>query len=68
MMRVTGTEGYGDEGEALARHYESLTFAGRDAAALAARGHKVVAVEPTPELRHFRTKASPASVNPLDGR
>ena len=25
---------------------------GRDAAALAARGHRVVAVEPTPELRH----------------
>lgn len=25
---------------------------GRDAAALAARGHRVIAVEPTPELRH----------------
>lgn len=70
-----GTEGYGENAEALAGQYESITFAevhrqtlhlypapparvadigagtGRDAAALAAMGHDVLAVEPTAELR-----------------
>jgi SAM-dependent methyltransferase len=73
--RPSGTEGYGETADALAKHYESVSFAdvhreilplipatpsrvldvgagtGRDAAALAALGHAVVAVEPTPELR-----------------
>jgi SAM-dependent methyltransferase len=73
--RVSGTQRYAEEAEALARQYESISFAdvhkrvlhllptdpsrivdtgsgtGRDAAALAAMGHRVVAVEPTPELR-----------------
>lgn len=73
--RVSGTEGYGEAADALARSYESVSFAevngdavhllpttpgrvidigagtGRDAAALAALGHTVTAVEPTPELR-----------------
>ncbi len=73
--RVSGTEGYADEAETLARQYESLSFAethrlvlhliptaacrvldigagtGRDAAGLAALGHRVVAVEPTAEMR-----------------
>jgi len=75
MSRASGTEGYGETADALAKHYESVSFAdvhreilhlipatpsraldvgagtGRDAAALAALGHAVVAVEPTPELR-----------------
>ena len=75
MGRASGTEGYGEAADALAKQYEGLTFAdvhrdilhlipttpgrvldvgagtGRDAAALAALGHAVVAVEPTPELR-----------------
>ncbi|GGV89118.1 hypothetical protein GCM10015535_42080 [Streptomyces gelaticus] len=34
---------------------------GRDAAALAARGHRVVAVEPTPELRHHAQRLHPGS-------
>jgi SAM-dependent methyltransferase len=75
MGRASGTEGYGETADALAKHYESVSFAdihreilhlipatpsraldvgagtGRDAAALAALGHAVVAVEPTPELR-----------------
>jgi SAM-dependent methyltransferase len=74
-MKASGTEGYGETADALAKQYESLSFAdvhretlhlfpttpsrvldvgagtGRDAAALAALGHTVVAVEPTPELR-----------------
>ena len=73
--RVSGTEGYGETADALARSYESVSFAevngdtihllpaapgrvidigagtGRDSAALAALGHTVTAVEPTPELR-----------------
>jgi len=72
---VSGTEGYADEAEALAKQYESISFAevhrqvihliptapsrlldigagtGRDAAAFAAMGHSVMAVEPTAELR-----------------
>ena len=74
-MPVSGTEGYADEAEALAKQYESISFAevhrqvihliptapsrlldigagtGRDAAAFAAMGHSVMAVEPTAELR-----------------
>jgi SAM-dependent methyltransferase len=73
--RVSGTEGYAEEADALVRQYESISFAeahrhvlhlipsapcrvldigagtGRDAAAFAAMGHAVVAVEPTAELR-----------------
>jgi len=73
--RVSGTEGYAEEAEALVAQYESIRFAdahrpvlhlipaapgrvldigsgtGRDAAAFAAMGHAVVAVEPTAELR-----------------
>lgn len=73
--RVSGTEGYAEEADALVRQYEGLRFAdlhkqvlhlipavpcrvldigsgtGRDAAALSAMGHDVVAVEPTAELR-----------------
>jgi SAM-dependent methyltransferase len=76
LARVSGTEGYAEEAEALAVQYESITFAqtqgsilhlipprpcrvidigagtGRDAAGFAARGHRVVAVEPTEELRN----------------
>ncbi|MFN7023169.1 MAG: class I SAM-dependent methyltransferase [Pseudorhizobium sp.] len=72
---MTGTQGYGENAQALAQQYESVSFAavhrdvlhlypapparvvdigagsGRDAAALAASGHKVVAVEPTEALR-----------------
>jgi SAM-dependent methyltransferase len=75
MARVSGTEGYAEEAEALAVQYESITFAqtqgsifhlipphpcrvldigagtGRDAAGFAALGHRVLAVEPTDELR-----------------
>lgn len=74
-MRVSGTEGYAEQAEALVALYEGLNFVavhgwllhllppapgrvldvgagtGRDAAALAAMGHAVVAVEPTAELR-----------------
>jgi len=73
--RVSGTEGYAEEADALVGQYESISFAeahrhvlhlipsapcrvldigagtGRDAAAFAAMGHAVVAVEPTAELR-----------------
>ena len=73
--RVSGTEGYAEEADALVGRYESIRFAdlhgpvlhllpaapgrvldigsgtGRDAAAFAAMGHAVVAVEPTAELR-----------------
>jgi SAM-dependent methyltransferase len=73
--RISGTEGYAAEAEALLAQYEKPVFAevhaqvlhlipppparildigagtGRDAAALAAQGHRVVAVEPTAELR-----------------
>ncbi len=75
MGRVSGTEGYAEEADALVERYEGLRFAdlhgpvlhlipsapsrvldigagtGRDAAAFAAMGHAVVAVEPTAELR-----------------
>ena len=75
MDRVSGTEGYGEDAEALVRQYESISFndvhrqvlhllpeppgrvldvgagTGRDAAALAATGFAVTAVEPTAELR-----------------
>jgi protein-L-isoaspartate O-methyltransferase len=75
VQRVSGTEGYAEEAEALVEPYEGLSFAdvhkpvlhlipqatslvldigagtGRDAAALAAMGHRVVAVEPTDALR-----------------
>lgn len=74
-VRVSGTEGYAEEAEAIVKQYESIPFAdlhrrvlhliptvpgrvldigsgtGRDAAAFAAMGHRVVAVEPTAELR-----------------
>ena len=73
--RVSGTEGYAEEADALVGQYENISFAeahrhvlhlipsapcrvldigagtGRDAAAFAAMGHAVVAVEPTAELR-----------------
>jgi SAM-dependent methyltransferase len=73
--RVSGTEGYAEEADALVGQYESISFSeahrhvlhlipsapcrvldigagtGRDAAAFAAMGHAVVAVEPTAELR-----------------
>lgn len=73
--RVSGTEGYAEEAEALAGRLERMSFAdlhqpilhlipagpgrildigsgtGRDAAAFAAKGHEVVAVEPVAELR-----------------
>jgi SAM-dependent methyltransferase len=73
--RVSGTEGYADEAEALFRRYEGIPAAdahravlhlipaapsrvldigsgtGRDAAWFAAMGHRVVAVEPTDEMR-----------------
>jgi SAM-dependent methyltransferase len=73
--RVSGTEGYAEEADALVARYEGIRFAdlhrpvlhlipaapcrvldigagtGRDAAAFAAMGQAVVAVEPTPELR-----------------
>lgn len=73
--RVSGTEGYAEEADALVERYEGLRFAdlhravlhlfpaapcrvldigagtGRDAAAFAAMGHAVVALEPTAELR-----------------
>ena len=73
--RVSGTEGYAEEADALVAQYEDVRFAdahrqvfhliptapcrvldigsgtGRDAAALAAMGHRVVAVEPTAALR-----------------
>lgn len=75
VHQVSGTEGYAESADALAKQYESISFAdvhrdilhliptapsqvldigagtGRDAAALAALGHSVVAVEPTRELR-----------------
>lgn len=74
-VRVSGTEGYAEEADALVEQYEGISFAdahkhvlhliptvpcrvldigagtGRDAAAFAAMGHAVVAVEPTAELR-----------------
>ncbi|HWX48888.1 MAG TPA: class I SAM-dependent methyltransferase [Roseomonas sp.] len=73
--RVSGTEGYGENADALVKQYESISFhdvhrqvlhllpepparvldvgagTGRDAAALAAKGYTVTAVEPTAELR-----------------
>ena len=84
MARISGTEGYSEEAEALAVQYESITFdqtqasilhlipttpcrvldigagTGRDAAGFAALGHRVLAVEPTDELR---TRA--AALHPL---
>ncbi|MFF3396138.1 class I SAM-dependent methyltransferase [Streptomyces sp. NPDC002669] len=75
LHAMASTAGYGEEAEALAEQYESVTFnevhrevlhlfpsrpgsvldigagSGRDAAALATRGHRVVAAEPTAELR-----------------
>jgi SAM-dependent methyltransferase len=84
MTRVSGSEGYAEEVEALTVQYESITFdqthasirhlipltpcrvldigagTGRDAAGFAALGHRVLAVEPTDELR---TRA--ASLHPL---
>lgn len=83
-MRVSGTQGYAEEAEALVRLYESISFAdahkrilhllptgpsqivdigsgtGRDAAALAAMGHRVVAVEPTAELRRRAAALHPS--------
>lgn len=83
-MRVSGTEGYAEEAEALVERYEGLRFAdlhrqvlhlipaapcrvldigagtGRDAAAFAAMGHAVVAVEPTAELRERAAALHPS--------
>lgn len=83
--RVSGTEGYAAEADALARQYESITFAeahrpylylipttpsrvldigagtGRDAAALAAMGHQVVAAEPTAEMRAHAMRLHPST-------
>jgi 2-polyprenyl-3-methyl-5-hydroxy-6-metoxy-1,4-benzoquinol methylase len=80
LITVAGTQGYGDEAEALTLQYESVAFevahrhslhlypvkpsrildvgagTGRDAAALASRGHEVYAVEPTQALRNFGEK------------
>ncbi len=91
MGRASGTEGYGENADALVKHYEGVTFAevhretlalmptppsrvldvgagtGRDAAALAALGHSVVAVEPTPELRaHGRRLHGDAAITWID--
>lgn len=84
MTRISGTEGYAEEADALVAQYESITFeqtqgsilnlipsspcrildigagTGRDAAGFAALGHRVLAVEPTDELR---TRA--ATLHPL---
>lgn len=81
---VSGTEGYAAEAGALARQYESITFAeahrpylhlipttpsrvldigagtGRDAAALAEIGHRVVAAEPTAEMRAHAMRLHPS--------
>lgn len=75
MAEPAGSHGYGENANALAQEYESITFeevhrdvlhlfpvcpskvldvgagSGRDAAALARRGHYVTAVEPTDALR-----------------
>jgi SAM-dependent methyltransferase len=75
MIRVSGTEGYAEEADALIAQYESISFGqtqgsildllpaspcrildigsgtGRDAAGFVALGHRVLAVEPTNELR-----------------
>jgi SAM-dependent methyltransferase len=82
--RVSGTEGYAEEAEALIKQYEGIRFvdahrqvlhliptasgrvldigagAGRDAAAFAAMGHSVVAVEPTAELRSAAMRLHPS--------
>jgi SAM-dependent methyltransferase len=84
-VRISGTEGYAEQAEALAGRYDGLGFAavhkdvlhliprtpgraldlgagtGRDAAALAAMGHQVVAVEPVVE---FRTTAAALHSSP----
>ena len=83
--RASGTEGYAEAADAVAKAYEAITFAavhrnilhliptapsrvldigagtGRDAAALAALGHGVVAVEPTAELRTHGQRLHPAA-------
>ena len=75
LVRISGTEGYAQQAEALVGRYDGLSFAavhkdvlrlippspsrvldigagtGRDAAALAAMGHQIVAVEPVAEFR-----------------
>jgi SAM-dependent methyltransferase len=75
LVRISGTEGYAEQAEALVGRYDGLSFAavhkdvlhlippspsrvldigagtGRDAAALAAMGHQIVAVEPVAEFR-----------------
>lgn len=91
-VRVSGTEGYAEEAEALVKQYDSVPFAdlhrqvlhlipsvpglvldigsgtGRDAAAFAAMGHGVVAVEPTAELRMRAAALHPSSqIEWLDG-
>ena len=82
--RISGTEGYAEEAEALVVRYEGLRFAylhrqvlhlipaapcrvldigagtGRDAAAFAAMGHDVAAVEPTAELRERAAALHPS--------
>lgn len=79
LARISGTEGYAEQAEALVQQYDGIAFAavhgdvlhllppaparaldigagtGRDAAALAAMGHRVVAVEP---VVAFRTRAA----------
>jgi SAM-dependent methyltransferase len=83
--RASGTEGYAESADAVAKAYEAITFAavhrnilhlipaaparvldigagtGRDAAALAALGHSLVAVEPTAELRAHGQRLHPAA-------
>jgi SAM-dependent methyltransferase len=76
MVKLSGTEGYAEEAEALFGRYEGLSLTdvhgdslrlvpappadlleigagtGRDAAAFAALGHRIVALEPVDELRN----------------
>lgn len=83
--RASGTEGYAEGADAVAKAYEAISSAavhrnilhlipitpsrvpdigagtGRDAAALAALGHSVVAVEPTAELRAHGQRLHPAA-------
>ena len=87
MAEPAGSHGYGENANALAQEYESITFeevhrdvlhlfpvyrarkvldvgagSGRDAAALARRGHYVTAVEPTDAFEHRQGQAIHAAV------